>query len=62
MNPESEEACLYLARSYAAEKLYKEAHTLLNGCEKRAFDNPVFSFLKEGLSTTEAIRRSKDLF
>lgn len=46
VNPESEEACLYLARSYAAEKLFKEAHGLLAGCEKRASDNPVFSFFR----------------
>lgn len=46
VNPESEEACLYLARSYAAEKLFKEAHGLLAGCEKKASDNPVFSFFR----------------
>lgn len=46
VNPESEEACLYLARAYAGDKLYKEAHGLLAGCEKRASDNPVFSFFR----------------
>ena len=46
LNPESEEACLYLARSYAGDKLYKEAHSLLVSCEKRALDNPVFSFFR----------------
>lgn len=46
VNPDSEEACLYLARSYAGEKFYKEAHGLLAGCEKRASDNPVFSFFR----------------
>lgn len=45
-NPESEEVCLYLSRSYVAEKLYKEAHALLAGCEKRANDNPVYSFFR----------------
>ena len=46
LNPDSEEACLYLSRSYVAEKLFKEAHALLNSCEKRATDNPVYSFFK----------------
>jgi tetratricopeptide (TPR) repeat protein len=46
LNPDSEEACLYLSRSYVAEKLYKEAHALLSSCEKRATDNPVYSFFK----------------
>ena len=46
INPESEEACLYLARTYVAEKLFKEAHTLLNGCQKRSVDNPVFAFFQ----------------
>ena len=46
VNPESEEACLYLARIYAGEKLFKEAHSLLAGCEKRASDNPVFTFFR----------------
>ena len=46
VNPESEEACLYLARSYAGEKLFKEAHGLLASCENKASDNPVFSFFR----------------
>ena len=46
LDPESEEACLYLSRSYVAEKMFKEAHSLLTSCEKKASDNPVFSFFK----------------
>ncbi|MBC7712242.1 MAG: tetratricopeptide repeat protein [Rhizobacter sp.] len=46
LNPESEEACLYLSRTYVAEKMYKEAHSLLASCEKKAGDNPVFSFFR----------------
>ena len=45
-DPESEEACLYLSRSYVAEKMYKEAHALLVNCEKRSSGNPVFSFFR----------------
>lgn len=46
INPESEEACLYLGRAYVAEKLFKEAHALLDGCEKRSPESPVFSFFR----------------
>lgn len=46
LNPDAEEACLYLSRSYVAEKLFKEAHALLSSCEKRASDNPVYAFFK----------------
>lgn len=45
-NPESEEACLFLSKSYSAEKLYKEAHSLLAGCQKKSSDNPVFAFYR----------------
>jgi tetratricopeptide (TPR) repeat protein len=46
LDPESEEACLYQTRLYAAEKMYKDAHSLLSNCESRAVDNPVFSFFR----------------
>jgi tetratricopeptide (TPR) repeat protein len=46
LNPSSEEACLYLSRTYVTEKLYKEAHSLLVKCEKKSIDNPVFSFFR----------------
>ena len=43
---EVEEACLFLAKSYAGEKKYKEAHTLLSKCEKKSKDDPVYSFYR----------------
>lgn len=46
VNPDSEEACLYLARTYVADKMFKEVNALLSGCEKRSPDNPVFSFFR----------------
>ncbi len=45
-DPDSEEACLYLSRSYVAEKMYKEAHALLASCSARSAENPVFSFFR----------------
>lgn len=46
VNPDSEEACLYLARTYVAEKLFKEVHSLMDGCEKRSPESPVFAFFR----------------
>jgi tetratricopeptide (TPR) repeat protein len=41
-----EEACLFLAKSYAMEKKYNEAHTLLAKCEKKTKDDPVYAFYR----------------
>lgn len=41
-----EEACLFLAKSYAVEKKYNEAHALLGKCEKKSKDDPVFAFYR----------------
>lgn len=46
VNPDSEEACLFLSKSYSAEKMYKEAHALLSGCQKRSSENPAFAFYR----------------
>ena len=43
-NPSSEEACLYLAKMYVAEKLYKDVQSLLSGCQKRNPENAVYTF------------------
>lgn len=40
-----EEACLFLAKSYFAEKKYNDAHKLLASCEKKSKD-PVYSFYR----------------
>lgn len=41
-----EEACLFLAKSYAGDKKYNEAHSLLAKCEKKSKDEPVYSFYR----------------
>lgn len=41
-----EEACLFLAKSYSAEKKYKEAHALLAKCERKTKDDPVYAFYR----------------
>jgi len=45
-SPDAEEACLFLAKSYAGEKKYNEAHALLAKCEKKSKDDPVYSFYR----------------
>ncbi len=41
-----EEACLFLAKSFSAEKKYKEAHGLLSKCEKKSKEDPIYSFYR----------------
>jgi len=43
---DAEEACLFLAKSFSAEKKYNEAHALLAKCEKKSKDDPVYSFYR----------------
>lgn len=43
---DSEEACLFLAKSFTQEKKYNEAHKLLGGCEKKNKEEPVYSFYR----------------
>lgn len=43
---DAEEACLFLAKSYAGEKKYNEAHALLAKCEDKVKDDPIYSFYR----------------
>jgi tetratricopeptide (TPR) repeat protein len=43
---DSEEACLFLAKSFNQEKKYDDAHKLLSRCEKKNKDEPVYSFYR----------------
>lgn len=45
-NPDAEEACLFLAKSYSGEKKFDLAHALLAKCEKKSKDDPVYSFYR----------------
>ena len=62
INPASEEACLFLARSYAVEKLYKAAHGLLANCEKKSDENPVFSFLRGKIEYERGLKKEAKAF
>ncbi|MBP9681675.1 MAG: tetratricopeptide repeat protein [Bacteriovorax sp.] len=41
-----EEACLFLAKSYAGEKKFREAHALLSKCENKNKEDPVYAFYR----------------
>lgn len=66
IHPSSEEACVFLAKSYAIEKKYKKSHELLSQCDK-AEPKAVFSyyrakiFLQEGKSKTAITHLNKSL-
>lgn len=44
--PKSEEACIFLSKSYALEKKEKKAFDLLNDCEKRMPQATIFPYYK----------------
>ncbi|MBT3584679.1 MAG: tetratricopeptide repeat protein [Halobacteriovoraceae bacterium] len=43
-NPKSEEACVFLAKSYSVEKKYQTAEKLLLKCERRIKKRAIFSY------------------
>ena len=43
---DSEEACLFLAKSYATEKRYNDAHQLLTRCESKNKNEPAYSYYR----------------
>jgi tetratricopeptide (TPR) repeat protein len=45
-NPKSEEACIFLSKSYAVEERYKQAHKLLAKCDKKMTKRPIFSYYR----------------
>lgn len=45
-NFNSEEACLYLAKSYTVDKKFNDAHKILIQCEKKNPDEPSFAFYR----------------
>lgn len=49
-NPESEDVCLFLARTYIDQKKYQSATSLLNKCEKKIPDSGIFSYFKAKLA------------
>jgi len=58
----SEEACLYLSKSYATDKNYKAAHALLIKCEKKNKDEPAFSFYRGKIEFERGNVAAKGLF
>lgn len=44
--PKSEEACVFLSKSYSLESKFSKAYKLLRKCEKRSPDKAIFSFYR----------------
>ena len=59
---ETEEACLFLAKSYSAEKKYSEAHSLLAKCEKKSKDDPVYAFYRGKIEYERGHKREAKKF
>ena len=51
--PKSEEACVFLAKSYGEEEKFKQAYALLNKCEKRVKGKGIYSYYKGKLAILE---------
>ncbi|MCP4912469.1 MAG: tetratricopeptide repeat protein [Oligoflexia bacterium] len=49
-NPKSEEACVFLSKSYSLAQNFKKAYGLLNSCEKRIKGKGIFSYYKAKLA------------
>lgn len=62
VHPESEEACLYLAKIYVVDKLFKEVHSLLNTCQKKTPDNPAFSFFKGRVDYDRGLKSQANVY
>ncbi len=62
VHPESEEACLYLAKIYIADKLFKEVHTLLNTCQKKSPENAVFTYFRGRVDFDRGIKAQAKVF
>ena len=48
--PRSEEACIFLAKSYGVDKQFKKANSLLESCSKQNSKNPIYSYYQGKLA------------
>lgn len=48
--PQSEEACIFLAKSYGVDKEFKKANALLDSCAKHNLKNPIFAYYQGKLA------------
>jgi tetratricopeptide (TPR) repeat protein len=46
LNPKSEEACVFLSKSYAADKKFSKADALLARCQKKMSKSPIFPYYR----------------
>jgi tetratricopeptide (TPR) repeat protein len=57
-HPKSEEACIFLAKSYAVSKERKKAYKLLDRCDRKAKGKAIFSYFKGKMAVDEGDKKS----
>lgn len=57
-HPKSEEACVFLAKSYALSKEKKKAYRLLDRCERKIKGKAIFSYFKGKMAVDEGDKKS----
>lgn len=58
--PSSEEACVFLAKSYSLESNFKKAYRLLAKCEKRNKGKAIYSFYRGKIELARGHRKSAE--
>ena len=56
--PTSEEACVFLAKSYSLESKFKKAYGLLSKCEKNNKDKAIYSFYRGKIEMARGKKKS----
>ncbi|MCO4792274.1 MAG: tetratricopeptide repeat protein [Bacteriovoracaceae bacterium] len=56
-HPKSEEACVFLSKSFALEKNKKKAYRLLDSCEKKIKGKAIFSYFKGKMAVDEGNKK-----
>jgi tetratricopeptide (TPR) repeat protein len=58
--PKSEEACVFLAKSYSLESNFKKAYGLLSKCEKRNKGKAIYSFYRGKIELARGQRKNAE--
>lgn len=57
-----EEACIYIANSFTAEKKYSEAHALLARCENKSNGKPIYAFQRGKIEFERGFKEQAEQF
>lgn len=62
-NPKNEEACIFLAKSYALDEDYKNAEKLLVQCQRRSPEKAIFAYFRGKIAMQRGLKKkAKNLF